>query len=123
MSNAPPNREPDPPTEEAEPSGMLSDWSSALQDVAPFLDLGWRIAATIALPPLLGYALDAWLGTLPWGVLAGAALGLLGTGILLVHLGPEMKRRHERRERDASPPGDAPDLEAQDRTDGASAPE
>lgn len=118
MTHASPYDESDPPTESAEPSGMLSDWSSALRDVAPFLDLGWRIAATVALPPLLGYALDAWLGTLPWGVLVGAALGLLGTGLLLVHLGPEMKRRHERRERDASAPANDTETRGQDRANG-----
>jgi hypothetical protein len=74
------------------PSGGLSDWMEALQDVAPYLDLGWRLAGAAAFPPLIGYAVDAWLGTLPWGVLIGAALGLASAGVQLRRLQSEFGR-------------------------------
>lgn len=99
----PPN-DPDASEEkEATSQGMMGDWSNALRDVAPFLDLGWRIAATVALPPLVGYAVDVAMGTLPWGALVGCVLGLLATGVLLAYLGPEMERRRVRHEDDETP--------------------
>ena len=98
--------------EENTSPGTMADWSDALRDVAPFLDLGSRIAATVALPPLFGYAVDVALGTLPWGVLAGCTLGLLGAGVLLAYLGPEMERRRARHEKDeASSSHDESDLQ------------
>jgi F0F1-type ATP synthase assembly protein I len=64
----------------------------ALRDVAPYLDLGWRLAGAAAFPPIIGYAVDAWLGTLPWGVLIGAALGLASALVQLRRLQRELDR-------------------------------
>jgi len=73
-------------------SGGMADWMKALRDVAPYLDLGWRLAGAAAFPPLIGYAVDAWLGTLPWGVLIGAGLGLASAGVQLRRLQNEFGR-------------------------------
>jgi hypothetical protein len=73
-------------------SGGLSDWTDALRDVMPYLDLGWRLAGAAAFPPLIGYAVDAWLGTLPWGVLVGAAVGLASAVVQLRRLQHELDR-------------------------------
>lgn len=43
-----------------------------------YSDLGIELAATIAGLTLLGYWIDHKLGTRPKGVLAGAALGIVG---------------------------------------------
>ncbi len=56
-------------------SGGMADWMSALRDVTPYLDLGWRLAGAAALPPLLGHLADILWDTTPWGLLAGAAVG------------------------------------------------
>jgi hypothetical protein len=97
---APSNDEPQP-DDEAAPSrpspaddrGGLSDWTAALRDVAPYLDLGWRLAAAAAGPPLIGHLLvDYWLGTTPWGVLAGAALGAAAAALQLRRLQEELDR-------------------------------
>jgi F0F1-type ATP synthase assembly protein I len=40
--------------------------------------LGWQIASTLLLFTAGGYALDRWLDTLPWFLLAGAVLGMVG---------------------------------------------
>ncbi len=62
---------------ERSPSGGLDDWKKALREMAPYLDLGWRLAGAAAGPPLLGHFLvDAWLGTTPWGLLGGSVLGV-----------------------------------------------
>ena len=73
-------------------AGGLSDWLEALRDVAPYLDLGWRLAGAASFPPLIGYAIDVWLGTLPWGVLIGAAVGLASAGVQLRRLQSELDR-------------------------------
>lgn len=66
-----------------------SPWRTALRDVAPYLDLGWRLAGTTAFPPLLGFGLDVWLATTPWMLLGGCAVGLFGAVIQLKRLRSE----------------------------------
>lgn len=61
-------------------------WTKALRDVAPYLDLGWRLAGTAAFPPILGTALDMWLGMTPWGLLTGCVVGLSGAIVQLWRL-------------------------------------
>lgn len=61
-------------------------WRDAWRDVAPYLDLGWRLASAVAGPPLLGWGIDHGFGTTPWGMLVGAAAGLVGAVHILVTL-------------------------------------
>lgn len=82
----------DEPAPRPHRSGGVSDWMKALRDVAPYLDLGWRLAGAAAFPPLIGYAVDAWMGTLPWGVLIGAGLGLASAAVQLRRLQNEFGR-------------------------------
>ena len=85
-----PNDSPGPDSDESEERsrGQRTAWMRALRDVAPYLDLGWRLAGTTAFPPVLGYAVDVWLGTTPWFLLGGCVVGLAG-GVLL------LRRLHE----------------------------
>lgn len=74
-------------------SGGMSDWVDALRDMAPYLDLGWRLAASVSGPPILGHLLvDRWWGTTPWGVLVGAGIGIVGAVVLLRRLQTELDR-------------------------------
>lgn len=61
-------------------------WREALRDVAPHLDLGWRLVSAVVGPALLGWALDGALHTSPWGLLLGSGLGLAGAAYILVSL-------------------------------------
>lgn len=63
-----------------------SSWGRALRDVAPYLDLGWRLAATTAGPPGLGLIVDLWLQTTPWFLLGGCVIGLAGAVLQLKRL-------------------------------------
>lgn len=67
-------------------SESRSSWARALRDVAPYLDLGWRLAGTTAGPPGLGLIVDLWLQTTPWFLLGGCAMGLVGAVLLLKRL-------------------------------------
>lgn len=82
----PPVEPDDSTTPSTRPSEEGSAWSRALRDVAPYLDLGWRLAGTTAFPPLLGFGLDVWLQTTPWLLLGGCVVGLLGAVIQLRRL-------------------------------------
>jgi len=61
----------------------------ALRDIAPYLDLGWRLAGAAAFPPLLGAFVDVQFQTAPWGLFIGALIGLIGTGLQLRRLQQE----------------------------------
>lgn len=54
--------------------------------MAPHIDLGWRLASAVTAPPLLGWGIDHALATAPWGLLAGAIVGLVGAVYILVTL-------------------------------------
>lgn len=64
-------------------------WRSALQDIAPYLDLGWRLAGVAAFPPLIGALVDVQFQTAPWGLFVGATVGLVGAGLQLWRLQEE----------------------------------
>lgn len=83
-------------------TGGLSDWMDALRDVAPYLDLGWRVAGAAAFPPIAGWGVDWGLGTAPWGLLIGAGLGLVAAVAQLRQVAEEMDRRGGASSGDAS---------------------
>jgi hypothetical protein len=84
--SSPPARDAGSPRDRGVSADEGSAWSRALRDVAPYLDLGWRLAGTTAFPPLLGFGLDLWLQTTPWMLLGGCAVGLLGAVLQLRRL-------------------------------------
>lgn len=63
----------------------------AFRDIAPYLDLGWRLAGTTAGPPGLGLILDLWLQTTPWFLLGGCVVGLAGAVLQLKRLQGEVR--------------------------------
>ncbi|MCS3755366.1 hypothetical protein [Salinibacter ruber] len=66
-------------------------WRRALRDIAPYLDLGWRLMGVAAFPPLIGACVDWQLQTAPWGLFVGAAIGLVGSGLQLRRLQHEFR--------------------------------
>jgi ATP synthase protein I len=55
---------------------LRGDFGEAMRRIAPYLNLGWTFAVTIALGVLGGWWLDRKLGTGPWLLLGGALLGI-----------------------------------------------
>ena len=71
-------------------AGGIEDWETALREMAPYLDLGWRLVGTTVGPPLLGHFLiDVWFGTTPWALLGGCLVGFAGAVLLLRRLQDE----------------------------------
>jgi len=64
-------------------------WRGALRDIAPYLDLGWRIMGVAAFPPLIGAYIDWQFQITPWGLFVGASIGLVGAGLQLRRLQQE----------------------------------
>ena len=64
-----------------------------MQAAGPYLGLGVQIAASMAVFTGGGYALDLWLGSTPWGLLIGAALGMVGIVALIVRIAREADAR------------------------------
>lgn len=90
-SPGPPPRNGENDGPERSSSGGLDDWKTALREMAPYLDLGWRLAGAAAGPPLLGHFLvDAWFSTTPWGLLGGSALGVAAVVVQLGRLQDEL---------------------------------
>ena len=75
-----------PPREPATAKGVGRAYGAGMREAGPYLGLGIQIAASMALFVGGGWMLDRWAGTEPWGVLGGAALGLLSIVALLVRL-------------------------------------
>ena len=75
-----------PPRERATAGGVGRAYGAGMREAGPYLGLGIQIAASMALFVGGGLLLDRWAGTEPWGVLGGAAFGLLSIVALLVRL-------------------------------------
>ena len=55
--------------------------------------MGTELAAAIIGMTLLGYLIDRWAGTLPWGVMGGAAVGILGGGYNFIRQARQVSRQ------------------------------
>lgn len=71
-------------------TGTVTDaYGDGMRAAGPYLGLGLQIAATMAFFFGVGYAADRWLGTSPWGVIGGAALGMVGIVALVMRVAQE----------------------------------
>lgn len=64
-------------------------YGDGMREAGPYLGLGLQIGGSMALFVALGYVADRYFGTSPWGVLVGAALGMVGIVALVVRLANE----------------------------------
>ena len=85
-------------------------------EVGPYLGLGMQIALSMALFVVLGYAIDQWLGILPWGTIAGALIGMASIFYHLMRVLNEINRtssaRKTKRNGASHGTADAPDQSA-----------
>lgn len=68
------------------------------------LGLGWQIASTLLIFTAGGYALDRWLDTLPWFLLIGAFLGMVGVFYQILRIAQELDEAEKRRKSEVRSP-------------------
>jgi len=91
--------------EEHDDAGMPS-WRRSLGEAGPYLGLGMQIALSMALFVALGYAVDRWLGILPWGTITGALVGMATIFYHLLRVLDEMNRISSRKKQQQSSSSD-----------------
>jgi len=64
----------------------LAAWNRDMVEAGPYLTLGLQSAFAMAFFVGLGYLVDTWLGSRPWGLIVGAVLGMVGVITLLVRV-------------------------------------
>lgn len=91
----------------ATPKNVSDAYVGGMAAAGPYIGLGVQIAASMALFAGGGYAFDRWLGTSPWGILAGATLGLAGVFALIVRVAREADAESRRRKQKRAEQGKA----------------
>ncbi|MGB3542613.1 AtpZ/AtpI family protein [Rubrivirga sp.] len=67
--------------------GVVQDaYGDGMRAAGQHIGLGAQIGGSMLLFVGLGIAADRWLGTEPWGVIVGAALGLVGIVTLVIRV-------------------------------------
>lgn len=87
---APPSDAYRPPAPTA--ASVTDAYGDGMRAAGPHLGLGMQIAASMAFFVGMGYLADRALGTTPWGVIAGAVLGMVGILALVVRVANEATR-------------------------------
>jgi F0F1-type ATP synthase assembly protein I len=67
---------PDRPNKPQVPSSM-QETQRALQQAGPLMAASYMLVGGIVVLGGLGYAMDAWRGTAPWGLIIGLTLGVV----------------------------------------------
>jgi F0F1-type ATP synthase assembly protein I len=73
-----------PPTNDVQPEHGGRSGAGLSGDAFRYAGLGVQFAGTLLVFGAIGYALDHWLGTLPWLLVAGVLLGFVGGTISMV---------------------------------------
>lgn len=87
-----------PPSDAYRPArpttGSVTDaYGDGMRAAGPYLGLGMQIAASMVFFVGLGYLADRALGSTPWGLIAGAALGMVGILALVVRVANEASKK------------------------------
>lgn len=69
-----------------------------LREYAPYLSMGFQLAAAVVLFFLLGVWADSELGTAPWLMLAGLLLGATGGFVKFFKTVAELERKNSTKE-------------------------
>lgn len=74
-------------------------WQSSLRHASPYLGLGMQLALSIVVFTGVGIGVDLWLGSMPWGTIIGALLGMVAMFYQLLQVNAEMSQRNAREAR------------------------
>lgn len=88
------------PSPTAKKSGLAS-YGAGMLEAGPYLTLGLQIASGMAFFVGIGYFVDKWLDSTPWGMIAGAALGMVAAFSIVIRMAREAdaKMKDKRRQR------------------------
>lgn len=70
-------------------SGTTDAYGDGMRAAGPHLGLGLQIGLSMAVFVGAGILVDRWLDTSPWGVVVGAALGMIGIMTLVLRIARE----------------------------------
>lgn len=86
------------PADEAPRTDRIgSSPGAALKAAGPYLNVGIQVGLTMAMMAGLGYLVDGWLGTSPWGILLGSLFGVIAVFVVLVRLVAELNTQSAQR--------------------------
>ena len=83
----------------------LAAYNAGMIEAGPYLTFGLQIAFSMVFFVGLGYVLDRFLGSTPWGMVGGAAIGMVAVFTLIARMAREADAK-QRAKREASK-GDA----------------
>lgn len=69
--------------------GGIASYGKGMMDAGPYLSLGMQIAFGMVLFVGIGYGVDQWLNSTPWGMIVGACVGMIGVFYLVVRMARE----------------------------------
>lgn len=72
---------------------LRDSYGDGMRAAGPYLGLGVQIGGAMLLFVGLGVVVDRTLGTTPWGVVAGAVLGMIGIVALVIRIAKEGDKR------------------------------
>ena len=75
------------------PDDVHDAYGEGMRGAGPYLGLGVQIGGSMAFFVGAGVLVDRWLGTSPWGVVVGAALGMVGIVFLVLRIADEAGRK------------------------------
>ena len=65
---------------------------------SPYLGLGFQLAGAVLIYVGIGYLVDRWLDTAPWGLVGGAVVGMIA---FFIQLGRVVRKMNAETQRDA----------------------
>lgn len=79
--------------------GGMATYGKGMMEAGPYLTLGLQIAFGMMLFVGIGYAVDQWLNSTPWGMIVGAGLGMVAVFAFIIRMAREAntKERATRR--------------------------
>ena len=84
----------------APPRGGTASYSRGMIEAGPYLTLGMQIAFGMILFVGIGYVVDRWLESTPWGMILGAVYGMVAVFMTVIRVAREADEKQKARRRE-----------------------
>ncbi len=71
-------------------------WQKSMLESSPYLGLGFQLAGAVLIYVGVGFLVDTWLDTSPWGLVGGAVVGMIAFFIQLARVVRKMNAETQR---------------------------